>query len=403
GTRPDGRDADTIRDISCEAGLLPRVHGSALFTRGETQSICTVTLGTAGDDQLVDGLMPEYAKKFMLHYNFPPYSVGETRRIGGVSRRELGHGNLAENALVAVMPDIEDFPYTVRLISDITESNGSSSMASACCGSLALMDAGVPLIAPVAGISVGLIKEGEGKKAKHNLLIDILGEEDGMGDMDFKVCGTEEGITAIQLDLKIRGLPMKVIKDTLEKAKQGRLDILKTMAETLAEPRAEIAPTAPRMLSIKIDPEKIGKVIGPSGKTIRKIQDETGAKLDIEDDGTVFISSVEGGAAEKARDIVEAMTQQVQVGRVYKGEVVSIKDFGCFVEIAPETDGLVHVSELTTGFIRNVGDHIKVGEEMQVKVILIDDQGRIKLSRRQALEELGEDDPLAEVAEEKRD
>ena len=403
GTRPDGRGHDDIRPISCEAGIVPMVHGSSLFTRGETQSLCTVTLGTSGDDQIVDGLLPEYSKKFMLHYNFPPYSVGETRRLGGVSRRELGHGALAEKALVAVMPDVEDFPYTVRVISDITESNGSSSMASACAGTLAMMDAGVPLHAPVAGISVGLIREGEGKKAKFHLITDILGEEDGMGDMDFKVCGTDEGITAIQLDCKIDGLPMDSVKDTLERARKGRLHILEIMGEVLAEPRKELSPNAPRLLSIKIDPEKIGKVIGPSGKTIRKIQEETGAKIDIEDDGTVYISSVDGNAAEKARDIVEAMTAQVQVGRIYKGEVVSIKDFGCFVEIAPETDGLVHVSELTSGFIRNVGDHIKVGDEMQVKVTLIDDQGRIKLSRRQALEELGEEDPLEAVAEEKRE
>ena len=392
GTRPDGRGADEIRPISCDAGIIPRVHGSALFTRGETQSLCTVTLGTSGDEQMVDGLTEEYAQKFMLHYNFPPYSVGEVRRLGGVSRRELGHGALAEKALIGVLPAIEDFPYTVRVISEITESNGSSSMASACCGCLAMMDAGVPILDMVAGISVGVIKDGDGTDAKYHLITDILGEEDGFGDMDFKVCGTANGITAVQLDIKIEGLPMQVIRDTLERARDARMKILNTMKQTLAEPRGDISEYAPRLLTIKIDPEKIGKVIGPSGKTIRKIQDETGARVDIEDDGTVFLSSSIPGAAQKARDVVEAMTQQVQVGRLYKGEVVSIKDFGAFVEIAPETDGLVHVSEMSANYVERVGDVLKVGDTVDVKVILIDEQGRIKLSRKKAYEELGLED-----------
>ncbi len=291
GIRPDGRKPDEIRAISHAVNVIPRVHGSSLFTRGETQSLCTVTLGTSGDDQMVDGLTEEYAQKFMLHYNFPPYSVGEVRRLGGVSRRELGHGALAEKGLLSVMPEVEDFPYTVRLISDITESNGSSSMASACAGCLALMDAGVPITDMVAGISVGVIRDGEGAKAKFHLITDILGEEDGFGDMDFKVIGTEHGITAIQLDLKIEGLPLKVIKDTLKRARDARLKILKGMKETISEPRADVSDFAPKLISLKIDPEKIGKVIGPSGKTIRKIQEETGARIDIDDDGTVQFSS----------------------------------------------------------------------------------------------------------------
>ena len=399
GTRPDGRGPEDIRPISCAVGLLPRVHGSALFSRGETQSLCNITLGTSGDEQLVDGLIDEYSQKFMLHYNFPSYSVGEARRIGGVSRRELGHGALAERALVAVLPDLEDFPYTIRVISDILESNGSSSMASACCGCLALMDAGVPITNMVAGISVGLIQQGE----KNLLITDILGEEDHFGDMDFKVCGTREGVTAVQLDIKIEGLSYDVIRKTLHRARDARMKILDKMAQTLAEPRREISATAPRLLTVKIDPEKIGKLIGPGGKTIKKLQEDTGTRIDIEDDGTVFISSADAKGAEKCRDIVEAMTQSVQVGKLYKGEVVSVKDFGCFVEIAPETDGLVHVSELSNHYVDRVSDVVKVGEIMDVKVILIDDQGRIKLSRKEAFKELGIEEPEPENAGKRRD
>jgi polyribonucleotide nucleotidyltransferase len=389
GVRPDGRDFTTIRPISSQVGILPRVHGSAVFSRGETQAMCTVTLGTSSDEQMVDGLIEEYSQKFMLHYNFPSYSVGEVRPIRGPGRREIGHGALAERSLVAVLPTVDQFPYTVRIISDILESNGSSSMASSCGGTLALMDAGVPITRPVAGISIGLVSEG-GKTA---LLTDIIGEEDHFGDMDFKVCGTSEGITAIQLDIKTEGITHDIIRQTLHRAKEARLVILSKMAQTLAEPRKEISKWAPRLLTVKIDPQKIGKLIGPGGKTIKAIQEETGAQIDIEDDGTVFISAVDGAAAEKCRDIVEAMTAEVKVGKIYAGRVVSIKDFGAFVEIAPETDGLCHVSELSNNYVERVTDVVNVGDEVQVKVILIDDQGRIKLSRKAAMHELGIEEP----------
>src|SRR5947209_10206466 len=389
GVRPDGRNYEQIRPISCQVGVLPRVHGSSVFTRGETQSMCTITLGTSSDEQMVDGLIDEYSQKFMLHYNFPSYSVGEVRPIRGPGRREIGHGALAERSLVAVLPGVEQFPYTVRIISDILESNGSSSMATACDGCLALMDAGVPISKPVAGISVGLVQEGD----KTALLTDIIGEEDHFGDMDFKVCGTRDGITAIQLDIKTEGIDHATIRETLHRAKEARLVILEKMAQTLPAPRPEISPNAPRLLTIKIDPEKIGKIIGPGGKNIKRIQEETGAQIDIEDDGTVYISSVDGAAAEKCRDIVEAMTAEVKVGKIYNGTVVSLKDFGAFIEIAPETDGLCHVSELSDRYVERVDDYVKMGDEVKVKVILIDDQGRIKLSRKAAMKELGESDP----------
>jgi polyribonucleotide nucleotidyltransferase len=389
GVRPDGRDYKTIRPLHCEVGVLPRVHGSAVFSRGETQAMCTVTLGTSSDEQLVDGLIDEYSQKFMLHYNFPSYSVGEVRPIRGPGRREIGHGALAERSLIAVLPAVEQFPYTVRLISDILESNGSSSMASSCGGCLALMDAGVPISKMVAGISIGMVKEGD----RTALLTDIIGEEDHFGDMDFKVCGTRDGITAIQLDIKTEGLDHDIIRQTLHRAKEARLQILDTMAATIDKPRAEISKYAPRLLTIKIDPEKIGKVIGPAGKNIKALQADTGAQVDIEDDGTVYISAVDGAAAEKCRDIIEAMTAEVKVGKIYTGRVVSIKEFGAFVEIAPETDGLCHVSELSNPYVDRVEDYVNIGDEVKVKVILIDDQGRIKLSRKAAMEELGESDP----------
>ena len=389
GVRPDGRTYEQIRPITCQVCVLPRVHDSSVFSRGETQAMCTVTLGTSSDEQMVDGLIAEYSQKFMLHYNFPSYSVGEVRPIRGPGRREIGHGALAERSLIAVLPGVEKFPYTVRIISDILESNGSSSMASSCGGCLALMDAGVPISKPVAGISVGLVKEGD----KEVLLTDIIGEEDHFGDMDFKVCGTRDGITAIQLDIKIEGISHKVIRDTLHRAKQARLAILEKMAQTLPAPREKISDFAPRLLTIKIDPEKIGKIIGPGGKNIKKIQEETGARIDIEDDGTVYISAVDGAAAEKCRDIVEAMTAEVKVGKIYTGTVVSIKEFGAFIEIAPETDGLCHVSELSDRFVDRVEDYVKLGDTVKVKVLLIDDQGRIKLSRKAAMKELGETDP----------
>ncbi len=389
GVRPDGRNFHQIRPITCQVGVLPRVHGSSVFSRGETQAMCTVTLGTSSDEQMVDGLTDEYSQKFMLHYNFPSYSVGEVRPIRGPGRREIGHGALAERSLIPVLPTVDKFPYTVRIISDILESNGSSSMASSCGGCLALMDAGVPITKPVAGISVGLVQEGD----KYELLTDIIGEEDHFGDMDFKVCGTRDGITAIQLDIKTEGITHKNIRDALHRAKEARLAILDKMFQAIPEPRKEISQYAPRLLTIKIDPEKIGKIIGPGGKNIKRIQEETGARIDIEDDGTVYISSVDGGSAEKCRDIIEAMTAEVKVGKIYNGRVVSIKEFGAFVEIAPETDGLCHVSELSDRYVDQVTDFVNMGDEIKVKVLLIDDQGRIKLSRKAAMKELGEVDP----------
>src|SRR5436190_4724336 len=389
GVRPDGRGYQDIRPITCEVGVLPRVHGSAVFTRGETQAMCTITLGTSSDEQLVDGLIEEYSQKFMLHYNFPSYSVGEVRPIRGPGRREIGHGALAERSLVAVLPAVDQFPYTVRLISDILESNGSSSMASSCGGCLALMDAGVPITKMVAGISIGLVQEGD----KYELLTDIIGEEDHFGDMDFKVCGTRDGITAIQLDIKTEGIDHDVIRQSLHRAKDARLNILDKMQQVLPAPRPEISKWAPRLLTIKIDPEKIGKVIGPAGKNIKALQAETGAQVDIEDDGTVYVSAVDGAAAERCRDIIEAMTAEVKVGKIYTGRVVSIKEFGAFVEIAPETDGLCHVSELSDRYVDRVTDFVNLGDEVKVKVILVDDQGRIKLSRKEAMKELGETDP----------
>src|SRR3954447_16297056 len=389
GVRPDGRDYNTIRPITCEVGVLPRVHGSAVFTRGETQAMCSVTLGTSSDEQLVDGLTAEYNQKFMLHYYFPSYSVGEVRPIRGPGRREIGHGALAERSLIAVLPNVEQFPYTVRVISDILESNGSSSMASSCGGCLALMDAGVPITKPVAGISIGLVQEGD----KYELLTDIIGEEDHFGDMDFKVCGTRDGITAIQLDIKTEGITHKIIRDTLHRAKSARMVILGKMAEVLPTPRAEISKWAPRLLTVKIDPEKIGKIIGPGGKNIKALQAETGCQIDIEDDGTVYIASTDAQGAERCRDIVEAMTAEVKVGKIYNGRVVSIKDFCPFVEIAPDADGLCHVSELSSNYVDRVTDVINIGDEIKVKVILVDDSGRIKLSRKQAMIELGEAEP----------
>jgi polyribonucleotide nucleotidyltransferase len=395
GIRPDGRSFTDIRPISIEVGVLPRVHGSAVFSRGETQSMCTVTLGTSSDVQIVDGIQEEYAQKFMLHYNFPSYSVGEVRPIRGPGRREIGHGALAERSLLPVLPNVEQFPYTVRVISDILESNGSSSMASSCGGCLALMDAGVPISKPVAGISVGLVQEGD----KYELLTDILGEEDHFGDMDFKVCGTRDGVTAIQLDIKTEGITHKIIRDTLHRARDARMVILAKMAEVLPEPRKDISQFAPRLITVKIDPEKIGKLIGPGGKNIKRIQEDTGCQIDIEEDGTVFISSVNAAAAEQCRNIVEAMMAEVKVGRIYTGKVVSIKEFGAFVEIAPETDGLCHVSELSNRYINRVTDVVQMGDEIKVKVILIDDTGRIKLSRKAAMQELGESDPEPEGGE----
>jgi polyribonucleotide nucleotidyltransferase len=383
GKRIDGRGVKDLRSISCEVGVLPRTHGSAIFQRGETQSLVTTTLGTTSDEQRVDGLIEEYSKKFMLDYNFPPFSVGECRPIRGPGRREIGHGALAERSLKAVVPPADKFPYTIRVVSDILESNGSSSMASVCGGTLSLMDAGVPISDPVAGISIGLVKE----KDHFVLLTDIMGDEDHFGDMDFKVAGTQRGVTGIQLDLKIDGINEEIIRATLEQAREARLDILKQILRSLPRPRHAISDYAPRLLTIKINPEKIGLLIGPGGKTIKGIQESTGAKIDIADDGTVSIAHNIAEGAEAARAKVEALTEEVRIGKVYEGRVTSIKDFGAFIEILPGRDGLCHISELDDKYVDRVDNVCKVGDKLQVKVIAIDDQDRVKLSRKALLRE----------------
>ncbi|MHC4482841.1 MAG: polyribonucleotide nucleotidyltransferase, partial [Planctomycetota bacterium] len=387
GKRLDGRGYDDIRQISCEVGILPRTHGSALFTRGETQSLVSVTLGTIRDAQIIDGLLEEYTQNFTLHYNFPPFSVGEVRPIRGVGRREIGHGALAERALEAVRPPEDTFAYTVRIISDITESNGSSSMASVCGGSLALMDAGVPTTKPVAGISIGMISDENGR---YQLLTDIIGEEDNFGEMDFKVAGTADGITAIQLDIKAEGLAHNIMVEALKHAREVRLEILKAMAKVISKPRPELSKYAPKLISIEIDPELIGRVIGPGGRVIKGIQEQTDTKIEVEEDGTIYISCFGGDGHLEAREIIESITQPPEVGRIYKqSKVVSVKDFGVFVEITPGVEGLCHISELSDGFVKSVDDVCKVGDEIPVKLLVIDDQGRFKLSRRAALAEMG--------------
>jgi polyribonucleotide nucleotidyltransferase len=383
GRRSDGRGAEEIRPLECEVGVLRRAHGSAVFTRGETQAMVSATLGVGKDEQIVDGLAEEYSQKFMLHYNFPPFCVGEARRITGPSRREVGHGALAERSLSGLLPAVQDFPYTVRLVCEILESNGSSSMASVCGGCLALMDAGVPIANTCAGISVGLVEE-DGRQL---LLTDIMGEEDHFGDMDFKVAGTRRGITGIQLDLKTRGLGLDVIRRTFEQAREGRMVIIEAIEKAIERPRDTISPYAPRLLTMKIDPEKIGKLIGPGGKTIRAIQDETGATIEVEEDGTVFISAVGEGKAQTAMGEVEKYTAEVQVGKIYTGRVNTVKDFGAFVEVIPGQDGLCHISELADGYVEKVGDVVKIGDQIKVKVINKDEQGRLKLSRKAVLKE----------------
>ena len=344
------------------------------------------TLGTGDDQQIIDGLTEEYKKSFMLHYNFPPFSVGEVKMLRGASRRDIGHGALAEKSLSGVLPAADKFAYTIRIVSEIMESNGSSSMATACGATLSLMDAGVPIKSPVAGISIGRISEG----SKELLLTDIQGEEDHVGDMDFKVAGTAQGVTGVQLDLKIKGLSIATCRKAIERAREVRLEILKKMLETIAAPRAEISRHAPRLLQIKINPDKIGKVIGPGGKTIKGLEASTGARIEIEDDGTVTISCVDVVAAEKARDAVEALTAEVQVGRIYTGTVVSIKDFGAFIEIMPGQDGMCHVSELSDKYVKSVNEVVKMGDTVRVKVIAVDDSGRVKLSRKAVLKEEAE-------------
>ena len=386
GTRPDGRDGKTLRPIECFVDVLPRVHGSAVFQRGETQALISITLGTGRDEQRVDGLFEEYSKKFMLDYNFPSFSVGEVRPIRGPGRREIGHGALAERSVNPVLPSSDAFPYTVRVISDILESNGSSSMASVCGATLGLMAAGVPISNPVAGISVGLVKEGE----QWTLLTDILGDEDHFGDMDFKIAGTQNGITGIQLDLKIDGINEEIIRATLEQSRVARIEILRSMLTTIARPRENTSPWAPRLIRTKVDPDKIGMLIGPGGKHIRSIQEETGVVIEVEDDGTVTIAATDEDSAQAAANRVEAMTASVQVGKIYDGRVTSVKDFGAFVEILPGKDGLCHISELSDEYVSSVSDICHVGDPMQVKVIAIDEQDRVKLSRRVAMQELAE-------------
>jgi polyribonucleotide nucleotidyltransferase len=383
GERVDGRDLDTIRPITIETGVLARTHGSALFTRGQTQALVSVTLGTTDDEQRIDSIdvAGETTKSFMLHYNFPPFSTGEVKMIRGTSRREIGHGALAERALQPLLPHYEDFPYTLRVVSEILESNGSSSMATVCGGSLALMDAGVPMKAPCAGVAMGLIKEG----SKVAILTDILGSEDHLGDMDFKVAGTEKGITSIQMDIKIEGLELKIMEQALEKARKGRLFILKEMAKTLPTARAELSKYAPRIFTMQIKPDKIGDVIGPKGKTIRGIQDATGAKISIEDSGVVTISAVGGEAGEKARAMVAAITTEPEVGRTYEGPVKSTTAFGAFVEILPGVEGLLHISELQHGRTEKTEDVVKKGDIVQVKLLEVDERGRMKLSRKALL------------------
>ncbi|MEL7473203.1 MAG: polyribonucleotide nucleotidyltransferase [Planctomycetota bacterium] len=383
GVRADGRKAAEIRQLTGEVGVFERTHGSAMFQRGETQSLVSATLGTGKDEQIIDGLLPEYSKKFTLHYNFPPFCVGEAGRIMGPGRREVGHGALAERSLLGILPTPNEFPYTIRIVSDITESNGSSSMASICGGCLALMDAGVPITNTCAGISVGRFTDE--KDGNEVFVTDILGEEDFFGDMDFKVAGTREGITGIQLDLKARGLSLEQIERIFEQAKQGRLEIIEWMESVIPAPRDDIANHAPRIHALQINPDKIGKLIGPGGKTIRAIQDKHGVQVDVEDSGLVQVSSSDGEALRGALAEIEAIAEEIKVGAIYNGKVVSTRDFGAFIELAPGTDGMCHVSELADGFVKNVTDVVKVGDVVKVKVILVDEQGRIKLSRKQAM------------------
>lgn len=385
GERVDGRDTSTVRAIETEVGLLPRCHGSALFQRGETQALVAVTLGSVSDEQRVDSidLKQETSKSFMLHYNFPPFSVGEARPVRGVSRREIGHGALAERALQAVLPEYDQFPYTIRVVSEILESNGSSSMASVCGGSMALMDAGVPLKAACAGVAMGLMKEGD----KLAVLTDILGSEDHLGDMDFKVAGTRDGINAIQMDIKIDGLDLDTMKEALEQARKARLHILDEMDKTLTSHREEMSAHAPRIITVTINPQKIGDVIGPKGKTIRGIQEETGAELNIDDSGVITIAAKDGGAGERAKAMVQALVAEPEVGKVYEGPVKSTTAFGAFIEIMPGTEGLLHISEIAHERVEKTEDFLNKGDMVKVKLLAVDERGRMKLSRKALLDE----------------
>jgi polyribonucleotide nucleotidyltransferase len=379
--RLDGRGLKDIRPITCEIGLLPRTHGSSLFTRGETQSLTSATLGTKLDEQILEGLFPETTKRFMLHYNFPPFSVGEVGRVGSTGRREIGHGNLAERALKAVAPTEKEFPCTIRVVSDILESNGSSSMATVCAGSLALYDAGVPLKSPVAGIAMGLVKEGE----RVAVLSDILGNEDHLGDMDFKVAGTTKGITAFQMDIKIKGISFDILERALGQAKEGRFHILGIMEKTISQPRAELSQHAPRLQTVMIPVDMIGPLIGPGGKNIRQIVKESGAEINIEDDGTVTIAAVEKSSADAALRAIQRLTETPEVGKTYTATVKKLMEFGAFVEILPGKEGLVHISQLDVNRVNKVEDVVKLGDTIDVKLISVDNEGRLVLSRKALL------------------
>jgi polyribonucleotide nucleotidyltransferase len=378
--RVDKRGYNDVRPITCEVGVLPRTHGSSLFTRGQTQSLAVTTLGTGSDEQMIEALEGESYKSFMLHYSFPPFSVGETKPVRGPGRREIGHGALAERALKAVMPEKEKFPYTVRVVSEILESNGSSSMASVCASTLSLMDAGVPIKEPVAGIALGLIKEND----KAVILTDISGVEDHFGDMDFKVAGTKKGVTVIQLDLKIKGISIDILGEALKDAKRARELVLQKINEVLSKPRESISPLAPRITTLKISQDKIGGLIGPGGKTIKKIISDTGVTIDIEDDGSVLVASTDAEASKKAIEIIRGLTEEPEIGKVYDVIVKKIMPFGAFCELFPGKEGLVHVSELSNEFVKEVSDVVKVGDKIKAKLISIDDLGRINLSKKQA-------------------
>ena len=387
GLRPDGRRLDEIRPIWCEAGVLPRTHGSAVFTRGQTQALSVVTLGTMSDQQRLDGLGLEEFKRYMHHYNFPPFSVGEARPLRSPGRREIGHGALAERAVKVMVPPVEEFPYAIRIVTEILSSNGSTSMASVCGSTLALMDAGVPIKAPVSGIAMGLVTD-ENDSSRYAILSDIQGMEDALGDMDFKVAGTRNGVTALQMDIKVRGLTPAIFRQALEQARQGRMFILEKMERAIQAPRPEMSTYAPRIITLHIHPDKIRDLIGPGGKTIRKIQEETGCQIDIEDDGKVFLATVDEEAMERAVAMIRDLTESVEVGRIYKGKVVRIMPFGAFVEILPRQDGLVHISQLADQRVNRVEDVVNIGDEIMVKVTEIDDRGRVNLSRKQAITEL---------------
>ena len=392
--RIDGRDTRSVRPISIRTGVLPRTHGSALFTRGETQALVVATLGTARDEQIIDALQGEYRERFMLHYNMPPYATGETGRVGSPKRREIGHGRLAKRALLAVLPTPEEFAYSMRVVSEITESNGSSSMASVCGGSLALMDAGVPTKAHVAGIAMGLIKDGN----RFAVLTDILGDEDHLGDMDFKVAGTDRGVTALQMDIKIQGITKEIMAVALSQAREGRLHILELMQQALPHARTEISQHAPRMMTFKINPEKIRDVIGKGGAVIRALTEETGTTIDIQDDGTITIASVNADACNVARKRIEDITAEVEVGKIYEGAVLRLLDFGAIVQVLPGKDGLLHISQIAKERVNQVSDYLKEGQVVRVKVLEADDKGRLRLSLKAAAEEDAQKAKAAESA-----